>query len=328
MSPQPRNFHSKPHCHIGFLKCNSFSSPLCVCVRVSVCLCVCRSTQIGHQYVVRKIARVCGTRHHFLTSTEWRLTAEWNWFLRAWTKKPNNNNFGHRCGILGLFYNRIKFWSITYSRYIILHINVAMEDTWRKTYRLCWGMCIVFAVIIWAASGSSKDILRQLWGASCNEWEWLPCKSHFNVSYPHWIQTRTVFTLPPSLDQPLFRRFVIYKFNRDKQFFSPSGLVLKYHYSLNGHELILLFPHLSTAHCPHHVPPPAIYEPSCEAYKHLGRSSDTYWIDPDGSGPLGPFKVSCNMTGVCVCMGGHEITVLCHVCGGKCVCVCTLPYSV
>ncbi|CAF97959.1 unnamed protein product, partial [Tetraodon nigroviridis] len=40
----------------------------------------------------------------------------------------------------------------------------------------------------------------------------------------------------------------------------------------------------------------SIYEPSCEAYKHLGRSSDTYWIDPDGSGPLAPFKVSCNMT--------------------------------
>ncbi|XP_074478216.1 contactin-associated protein-like 2a isoform X1 [Sebastes fasciatus] len=40
----------------------------------------------------------------------------------------------------------------------------------------------------------------------------------------------------------------------------------------------------------------SIYEPSCEAYKHQGRSSDTYWIDPDGSGPLGPFKVNCNMT--------------------------------
>uniref|UniRef100_A0A665WEL4 Contactin associated protein 2 n=1 Tax=Echeneis naucrates TaxID=173247 RepID=A0A665WEL4_ECHNA len=40
----------------------------------------------------------------------------------------------------------------------------------------------------------------------------------------------------------------------------------------------------------------SVYEPSCEAYKHLGRSSDTYWIDPDGSGPLGPFKVNCNMT--------------------------------
>ncbi|KAK7881299.1 hypothetical protein WMY93_029708 [Mugilogobius chulae] len=40
----------------------------------------------------------------------------------------------------------------------------------------------------------------------------------------------------------------------------------------------------------------SIYEPSCEAYKHLGSSSDTYWIDPDGSGPLSPFKVNCNMT--------------------------------
>ncbi|XP_024910138.1 contactin-associated protein-like 2a isoform X2 [Cynoglossus semilaevis] len=40
----------------------------------------------------------------------------------------------------------------------------------------------------------------------------------------------------------------------------------------------------------------SIYEPSCEAYKHLGKSFDTYWIDPDGSGPLGPFKVNCNMT--------------------------------
>ncbi|XP_042187664.1 contactin-associated protein-like 2 isoform X2 [Callorhinchus milii] len=40
----------------------------------------------------------------------------------------------------------------------------------------------------------------------------------------------------------------------------------------------------------------SIYEQSCEAYKHLGRTSDTYWIDPDGSGPLAPFKVYCNMT--------------------------------
>ncbi len=43
--------------------------------------------------------------------------------------------------------------------------------------------------------------------------------------------------------------------------------------------------------------PAAVYEQSCEAYKHLGRSSDSYWIDPDGSGPLGPFKIICNMTG-------------------------------
>ncbi|KAI1889032.1 hypothetical protein AGOR_G00174880 [Albula goreensis] len=40
----------------------------------------------------------------------------------------------------------------------------------------------------------------------------------------------------------------------------------------------------------------SVYEQSCEAYKHLGRTSDTYWIDPDGSGPLGPFRVNCNMT--------------------------------
>ncbi|MCI4391448.1 hypothetical protein PGIGA_G00134480 [Pangasianodon gigas] len=40
----------------------------------------------------------------------------------------------------------------------------------------------------------------------------------------------------------------------------------------------------------------SIYEQSCEAYKHLGKTSDVYWIDPDGSGPLGPFRVICNMT--------------------------------
>ncbi|XP_039609246.1 contactin-associated protein-like 2a [Polypterus senegalus] len=40
----------------------------------------------------------------------------------------------------------------------------------------------------------------------------------------------------------------------------------------------------------------SIYEQSCEAYKHLGKTSDSYWIDPDGSGPLGHFKVYCNMT--------------------------------
>nr|XP_008531862.1 PREDICTED: contactin-associated protein-like 2 [Equus przewalskii] len=42
----------------------------------------------------------------------------------------------------------------------------------------------------------------------------------------------------------------------------------------------------------------SIYEPSCEAYKHLGQTSNYYWIDPDGSGPLGPLKVYCNMTGL------------------------------
>lgn len=41
----------------------------------------------------------------------------------------------------------------------------------------------------------------------------------------------------------------------------------------------------------------AIFELSCEAYKHLGKATGSYWIDPDGSGALGPLKVHCNMTG-------------------------------
>uniref|UniRef100_A0A8C9XRN3 Contactin associated protein family member 5 n=1 Tax=Sander lucioperca TaxID=283035 RepID=A0A8C9XRN3_SANLU len=40
----------------------------------------------------------------------------------------------------------------------------------------------------------------------------------------------------------------------------------------------------------------AIYESSCEAYKLIGSSSGFYSIDPDGSGPLGPAQVYCNMT--------------------------------
>lgn len=50
----------------------------------------------------------------------------------------------------------------------------------------------------------------------------------------------------------------------------------------------------------------AIYEPSCEAYKHLGQTSNYYWIDPDGSGPLGPLKVYCNMTGNYAIFMFHE----------------------
>uniref|UniRef100_A0A8C9XQA5 Contactin associated protein family member 5 n=1 Tax=Sander lucioperca TaxID=283035 RepID=A0A8C9XQA5_SANLU len=41
----------------------------------------------------------------------------------------------------------------------------------------------------------------------------------------------------------------------------------------------------------------SIYESSCEAYKLIGSSSGFYSIDPDGSGPLGPAQVYCNMTG-------------------------------
>ncbi|KAJ8012068.1 hypothetical protein DPEC_G00064840 [Dallia pectoralis] len=40
----------------------------------------------------------------------------------------------------------------------------------------------------------------------------------------------------------------------------------------------------------------SVHEQSCEEYKHLGKTSGVYWIDPDGSGPVSPFKVHCNMT--------------------------------
>ncbi|XP_039220079.1 contactin-associated protein-like 2, partial [Crotalus tigris] len=40
----------------------------------------------------------------------------------------------------------------------------------------------------------------------------------------------------------------------------------------------------------------SLYEVSCEAYKHLGKTTGSYWIDPDGSGALGPLKVYCDMT--------------------------------
>ncbi|KAA8587589.1 hypothetical protein FQN60_016451 [Etheostoma spectabile] len=40
----------------------------------------------------------------------------------------------------------------------------------------------------------------------------------------------------------------------------------------------------------------AMFQQSCEEYKHQGKSSGSYWIDPDGSGSISPFKVSCDMT--------------------------------
>ncbi|KAM9305901.1 contactin-associated protein-like 5 [Gastrophryne carolinensis] len=40
----------------------------------------------------------------------------------------------------------------------------------------------------------------------------------------------------------------------------------------------------------------SLYEQSCEAYKHKGYPSDFYYIDPDGSGPLDPMRVYCNIT--------------------------------
>uniref|UniRef100_A0A8C3G662 Contactin associated protein like 3 n=1 Tax=Cyclopterus lumpus TaxID=8103 RepID=A0A8C3G662_CYCLU len=39
------------------------------------------------------------------------------------------------------------------------------------------------------------------------------------------------------------------------------------------------------------------YEQSCEAYKHNGNTSGHFYIDVDGSGPIRPQLVYCNMTG-------------------------------
>ncbi|XP_056132902.1 contactin-associated protein-like 4 [Lampris incognitus] len=40
----------------------------------------------------------------------------------------------------------------------------------------------------------------------------------------------------------------------------------------------------------------SIYEQSCEAYKHKGITSGHYFIDVDGSGPINPQLIYCNMT--------------------------------
>ncbi|XP_029683615.1 contactin-associated protein-like 5 isoform X2 [Takifugu rubripes] len=40
----------------------------------------------------------------------------------------------------------------------------------------------------------------------------------------------------------------------------------------------------------------SIYEQSCEAYKHRGNTSGLYYVDVDGSGPINPQLVYCNMT--------------------------------
>ncbi|XP_034038246.1 contactin-associated protein-like 2b [Thalassophryne amazonica] len=40
----------------------------------------------------------------------------------------------------------------------------------------------------------------------------------------------------------------------------------------------------------------SMYQQSCEEYKHLKKSSGSYWIDPDGSGSVAPFRVTCDMT--------------------------------
>uniref|UniRef100_A0A8C8VIT2 Uncharacterized protein n=1 Tax=Pelusios castaneus TaxID=367368 RepID=A0A8C8VIT2_9SAUR len=57
----------------------------------------------------------------------------------------------------------------------------------------------------------------------------------------------------------------------------------------------------------------SIYEQSCEAYKHTGNTSGFYYIDSDGSGPLGPFLVYCNMTDMTWTIIQHNNTDLTKV---------------
>uniref|UniRef100_A0A3B4Z649 Contactin associated protein like 2 n=1 Tax=Stegastes partitus TaxID=144197 RepID=A0A3B4Z649_9TELE len=41
----------------------------------------------------------------------------------------------------------------------------------------------------------------------------------------------------------------------------------------------------------------SLHQQSCAEYQHQGKSSGSYWIDPDGSGSIAPFRVSCEMAG-------------------------------
>ncbi|XP_053323655.1 contactin-associated protein-like 4 [Spea bombifrons] len=50
----------------------------------------------------------------------------------------------------------------------------------------------------------------------------------------------------------------------------------------------------------------SIYEQSCEAYKHKGNTSGLYFVDADGSGPLEPFSVFCNMTDIAISVINHN----------------------
>ncbi|KAM6919149.1 contactin-associated protein-like 2 [Xenentodon cancila] len=40
----------------------------------------------------------------------------------------------------------------------------------------------------------------------------------------------------------------------------------------------------------------SLYQQSCEEYQHQGKTSGSYWIDPDGSGSIAPFRVHCDTT--------------------------------
>ncbi|CAH2294330.1 contactin-associated -like 4 [Pelobates cultripes] len=53
-----------------------------------------------------------------------------------------------------------------------------------------------------------------------------------------------------------------------------------------------------------------IHEQSCEAYKHKGNTSGLFLIDSDGSGPLAPFSIYCNMTDTAITIINHNNTEL------------------
>ncbi|KAG8455340.1 hypothetical protein GDO86_001514 [Hymenochirus boettgeri] len=53
-----------------------------------------------------------------------------------------------------------------------------------------------------------------------------------------------------------------------------------------------------------------IYEQSCEAYKHRGNTSGYFLIDTDGSGPLEPFNVYCNISETVITVINHNNTDL------------------
>uniref|UniRef100_A0A667WNY4 Contactin associated protein like 3 n=1 Tax=Myripristis murdjan TaxID=586833 RepID=A0A667WNY4_9TELE len=53
----------------------------------------------------------------------------------------------------------------------------------------------------------------------------------------------------------------------------------------------------------------SIYEQSCEAYRHKGNTSGYYYIDVDGSGPIRPQMIYCNMTGIRSSQGKNQHSV-------------------
>ncbi|XP_007941390.1 contactin-associated protein-like 4 [Orycteropus afer afer] len=61
----------------------------------------------------------------------------------------------------------------------------------------------------------------------------------------------------------------------------------------------------------------SLYEQSCEAYKHRGNPSGLYHIDPDGSGPLEPFLVFCNLTDIPWTVLQHNGSALTRVKGAS-----------